>query len=187
MPAFVGEKLTPRRLKPSVFVPRRMVSEIERSLIKVYLRCPCVKIRASPLTLEHVRSNLSVLAGPVPATYVLAALQGCEDVDARPSRMFPTWANYNCRSREHPTSDDKRGHYGGDIDSIGTKPALTKEVARTTTLRLGSAGASRTHRAGRNGRSRERIQGRMSITAEHNTRYQTRRASIPRVVCTNRW
>jgi hypothetical protein len=42
------------------------------------------------------------MAGLVPAIHVLAAPQGHEDVDAR----------------------DKRGHDGGQVDSIRTNPAL---------------------------------------------------------------
>ena len=57
--------------------------------------------------LQHVplKSNrvpLRVMAGLVPAIHVWAAPQGREDVDAR----------------------DKRGHDGGEVDSIRTKPAL---------------------------------------------------------------
>jgi hypothetical protein len=45
---------------------------------------------------------LHVMAGLVPAIHVLAVSQGREDVDAR----------------------DERGHDGGQVDSIRTKPAL---------------------------------------------------------------
>jgi len=87
--------------------------------------CPRGSLQRFPLKSNHV--PLHVMAGLAPATHVLAAPQGREGVDAHPSRMLPTWADDNCRSREHPTSDDKRGHGGGEVDSIRTKPALVTD------------------------------------------------------------
>jgi len=47
------------------------------------------------MLLEETHLPLHVMAGLVPAIHDFAAPQGREDVDANPSRMFPTWVSYN--------------------------------------------------------------------------------------------
>ncbi|MGP0090880.1 MAG: DUF1127 domain-containing protein [Xanthobacteraceae bacterium] len=55
-----------------------------------------------------------VMAGLVPAIYVLAVLQGREDVDAR----------------------DEGGHDGGEVDAIRTKLALVDKMALSVVQRV---------------------------------------------------